>query len=488
MSSELLNFSTITTVPKTYSWDEGTPLVIYDLSRILINDEESFQPSTNSSRVEYVGYAPYSVLTFLSNITPNPSAVITKRVVDFGDYYNSQSNVIVYDSLSAEYFCHTYIMPGVYTVKMTMTEYVRVNQEEISFFGCIERYCREWTWKSTKCLPTTTNRTTWASTGSNEPIEKRWRDRPEERCDAPWVNSGGVYIQPTELAAPLPIFWQWCNYSCFPTDNLRNIQTTWDSSSFQRSSQIVWAEATVCATLPYRETSWTWNNQTCNNVLLSSPTQSDSFSWDELKCESCDNRTWDQITIEDCYEAPYILSAINTEIVKNLIIRVIEIPPEAYIQSNQATNFDERVSPYTVTLTPRFVKCGSFPIERIDWDLGDGTPIISQKRWAVNKDSRFVYTGVYGLDWQDPRNYDIVHTYTKTLDSNFSFYPSLTCYASSTHTNDCASTVVGPLKLKSLAVTDSTANLKLLQNELTDKGAVIIGEIDKTVAAWSIKT
>lgn len=486
MSSPTLDFTTIATVPQNYSWDEGTPLIGYELSRLLINDESLFVPSNNSSGVEYIGYAPYSVLTFSSTLNPNPSAIITKRVIDFGDYYNNQNNIIVSEALSAELYCHTYVMPGLYTVKMTTTEYVKAEDQQLSFFSCIERYCKEWTWKSTQCLPTTNTRTTWLSTASTKSLEKRWRDRPEERCDAPWVNTGGIYVQPTELAAPLPIFWQWCNYSCFPTDNLRNLQTTWDSSSFQKSNQIVWSEATVCTTIPYRATSWTWNQQTCGNVLLSSSTQSSSFSWDELKRESCDNRTWDEITIEDCYEAPYNIATSVNQIVKEAIIRVIEIPPKAYIESNQSEVFDERMSPYTVTLTPRFIKCGSFPIERIDWDLGDGTPIISQKRWAVNKDPRFVYSGAYSLDWQDPRNYDIVHTYTKTIDSNFSFYPSLTCYASSTHTNDCASTVIGPLKLRSVTTADTTANVKLIQNELTDKGVVLIGEIDKTIAAWNL--
>ena len=81
---------------------------------------------------------------------------------------------------------------------------------------------------------------------------------------------------------------------------------------------------------------------------------------------------------------------------------------------------------------------------------------------------------------KDPRNYDVIHTYRKTFDAGFSFYPSLTAYASSTGAYDCTAAIVGPLKLPSA----TEFNMAILQNELTDHGKAIIGEVEGAAAAW----
>ena len=149
-------------------------------------------------------------------------------------------------------------------------------------------------------------------------------------------------------------------------------------------------------------------------------------------------------------------------------------------------------------MSPKLSQTGSFPIEQIDWDLGDGSPILTQKRWDVNRSEDFIFNNNFPFDWEDPRNYDVVHTYSKTNDSDFTFYPSLTVYASSTKSSDCVSGIVGPIKIDELPQEDIYSNtyidiekkskvfqkIKLMQNELTEHGKLLIGEVDGVAVAW----
>ena len=484
-----IGVESLLTVPPDYSWDEGSPLVEYPSDKLLFNDPSLILSSNNNCEgTEYVAYSPFALLTLSSVTTVDISAVSVKRVMDFGDYYNSESNIVTSSVLSAATFCHTYIMPGLYTVSLEFTEFIRSTPHDFSNYSCIQRYCREWTWKSVYCPNTVITRVTWKSTLSGATLEKRWKDKFDEECTEPWMYTGGLYVQPTELAPPLPLFWQWYNFTCAPNDNLRNINATWQNTSFQNSEQLIWRDVgSPCLNLPYKETSWKWQSQTCSTPLTSSAA-SNSYMWDEVSCDGNNRKTWDEASI-NCFETPYTLFRVAKKYVKEMLLRVIEIPPVAYLHVNQSNNFNHRISPYTVTLSPRFVKSGSFPIEKIEWDLGDGSPIITQKRWDINKDPVFLYTGAYSLDWDDPRNFDVIHTYTVNPTTGYTFYPSLTCYASSTHTTDCVAGIVGPLKLKEFEETDNDSaengfNLRLLQNELTESGKVLVGEIGRTAVVW----
>ena len=156
-----------------------------------------------------------------------------------------------------------------------------------------------------------------------------------------------------------------------------------------------------------------------------------------------------------------------------------------------------RLTPLTVRLSPKHVICGSFPIEKIVWDMGDGSPLITQRRWAPTLEHPFVYStslltetdptnlkvysGSLENDPQDPRNYDVEHTYYRTLQGPHSFYPSMTAYASSTGTYDTAAAVVGPLLFPTK---DEELKINLIQSELTSHGKVYIGEINNNVAVW----
>ena len=92
---------------------------------------------------------------------------------------------------------------------------------------------------------------------------------------------------------------------------------------------------------------------------------------------------------------------------------------------------------------------------------------------------------------KDPRNYDIIHEYEVSPGSSLTFYPSLTCYTSSTASFDCAKGLVGPINPSSdnsnggQYGASTKKPLLLIQNELTDKGKVLLANIDCTAVVWN---
>jgi hypothetical protein len=483
MSNVTFDFLNIVSVPADYSWDEGTPLVEYPNSN-LITDVVSSIDVNMQPDADYVGYAPFVSFSLSSFAgTPSPSSVAVQRLVDFGDYYNSDSNYVMNPTLSNAVFCHNYIMPGVYTITLTKTEYV-INSTSSALFepySCMERYCDQgiqWTWNKTDCEYSSDPKITWNSTLSNQTWEKRWIDRPEETCNASWAAVNGIYVETgDQFNSRYPLSWQWYNFLS-QSPNKHNTPTTWEQTGFQQSDQLSWSETSgPCYNFNSLEVNWNWNNITCD---LSANPFGTILTWDELQCIQPQATSWDDIkrTCGTSTNTITTLSASKNVITHTRALRVIEIPPTAYLDVTDLT--PNKTSPLTVRLSPRIIKSGSFPIEKIVWNLGDGSPLLIQRRWDPTQESPFVFSNTYNLDWKDPRNYDIVHTYRKTNESGFSFYPSLTAYASSTGTLDCAAAMVGPLKLEST----SEFNLSILQNELTDHGKVIIGEVGNTAAAW----
>lgn len=87
----------------------------------------------------------------------------------------------------------------------------------------------------------------------------------------------------------------------------------------------------------------------------------------------------------------------------------------------------------------------------------------------------------------DPRNFDVIHTYTRVTNEASCFYPSITAVASSTSTSNCAATVLGPVELTplSLSQTASATGFSILQNELTTKGKAYLVQVDKQVVFLS---
>jgi hypothetical protein len=132
------------------------------------------------------------------------------------------------------------------------------------------------------------------------------------------------------------------------------------------------------------------------------------------------------------------------EAIKTYLIEVKEIPPVAYLCV--LTSPSHGTSPYTIRITPQYCKPGSFPFERIVWDFGDGSPLYTVKRYTIPDTSKFVYTNRYSNDPNDPRNYDAIHTYTRSANSYSMFYPSITAFCSNTNSFDACSVSIGPIE------------------------------------------
>jgi hypothetical protein len=376
------------TVPSTYSWDNGIPSPTSSELTDLQVDEEGY----------LVGYAPFAFVRLSSVSTPEPtdSALTVFRTINFNDYYNCESVLLTSLGFDEAYFCHVYVMPGIYEPAMTTIQYV-----------------------------------TSVDTGQQPTI---------------------FYQQETIEESQAPVF-----------DLLEQIDR----------GRIY----------------WNWNKLVCNSPEICDTGVGDltnnSITWKQASCNEVYSKTWQSVS-GNCFESPLVVGPSSASVSKLANkIKIKEISPVAYLSAAQPDSLN-RISPLSATLTARFTKCGSFPIEKIVWDLGDGSPQLIQRRWSVNASDPFVYTGVFSSDPNDPRNYDVKHIYTINKNTGFSFYPSITAYASSTSTTDCASTTVGPIKPQTYSLTNN--KIKLLQNNVDDQkvfsALLQIGE-DITAAKFS---
>lgn len=460
----------IKTVPPTYSWDQGVPGIgftdfVTELSSCAV-------ASSNSRGIEYVGYAPFTFVSLSSEPgkTLN-NCLLLERTADFGDYYNSEYNLVTVSTLSVASLCHSYLMPGLYTIRFNRTEYVEAVAPTFRPHGpCFQKHCINWSWKSLTIRGSTPS-VTWATASSGKSYEKKWK---YEACDTDWASVNDLYSQMAEEKINKISTWQWYNFLGNSNKSVYNNPLQWSSTGFQQPSQVSWNESIgPCLDLGQtKQLRWTWNNVTVHPNPLAN-----AITWDDTKVTEPRNTTWDR-TQQSCIGlTTTILSSITQTSIKEAYVRVIEILPTAYLEVQQP---NDRVSPITVKLSPSKIICGSFPIEKIVWDLGDGSPLLVQRRWSNTLEQPFVYSGSLSADPLDPRNYDIIHTYVKTSTTGFSFYPSITAYASSTGSWDCASGIVGPLKLNRAV----EGKVSLIQTELTEHGKVLIGQVDNNVAIW----
>jgi len=164
---------------------------------------------------------------------------------------------------------------------------------------------------------------------------------------------------------------------------------------------------------------------------------------------------------------------INVQIVSKTIVEVKEIPPVAGITC--ITRPLTGVSPYTVLLSPTACTPGSFPIDRIDWDFGDGSPIKTITRYAEVVDPEIIFTDTYIDDPLDVRNYSALHTYRRCTNTCSVFYPSLTCYSANTSTYDSCCTTVGPILLP------LSPDLTVLKIRNTLKGNIYALDADNNI-------
>lgn len=479
----------IRTVPPSYSWDKGTPGITFtDL--VTAVDECQRLTTNNERRIEYVGYAPYLSIALSSDSGAIDIHQNIIRTANFGDYYNSESNIVNNSSFDYAAFSHTYVMPGLYSIRLDRKEYIILRVLDVATLGfCLQKYCVDWTWANFNSLNSTlpnVSAYTWKSTMSSSPFRpnkdaayigpKKWKFEP---CNEEWASGNGIFVQQTGYNnTRTPLSWQWYNFQNNTGRNALNIPTLWLSSGFQQPSQLNWKETTgpCLQNLNYQASDiiWKWDNitnQKAGRFIT-------NITWDETRLTEPGNITWDFSSMFCAGDAVnLVLSAGVQSITNQAFIRVLEIQPQAYLEVFQP---EDRLSPLTVTISPRNTVSGSFPIEKIVWDLGDGSPLLTQRRWSPTLEAPFVFSGAISEDYEDPRNYDVVHTYRKTPKSEYSFYPSITAYASSTGSFDSAACAVGPLRYTE----PTNTNFKLLQNELTDQGKVILGQVDDTIAIW----
>jgi hypothetical protein len=211
------------------------------------------------------------------------------------------------------------------------------------------------------------------------------------------------------------------------------------------------------------------------------------YTWNQITTLSNPNLIWTEYTgisadtINGTTVVPNV-TALVTGQTSNFLISVVEIPPTAYLSANISTNAGNIVFPLTITITPRYTRTGSFPIEKIVWDFGDGSPLVTKRRWDKNTVSPFLSTDALSADLIDPRNFDVTHTYTKQNTTQFSFYPSITAYASSTGTTDVCSITIGPVRAEPL-----TEDFTILHTDLNEDGVVMIGQVGSQATGWKTK-
>jgi len=155
---------------------------------------------------------------------------------------------------------------------------------------------------------------------------------------------------------------------------LGNDPINWLSAGFQQDKQFTWKNsAGPCVNLPIEGITWRWERLTIPplTATVGEKLLTKNITWDQVALTSPKATTWDFAKNNCSTVGTIVLSANKQTIVKKAVVRVKEIPPTAYLTVEQP---EDRLSPLTVRLSPRNTICGSFPIEKIVWDLGDGSP------------------------------------------------------------------------------------------------------------------
>lgn len=216
------------------------------------------------------------------------------------------------------------------------------------------------------------------------------------------------------------------------------------------------------------------------------------WSWHDLKLSANNPVTWEQSKFNTefekkwAYEANDIICTVNDAnflktldvleytTIKTAVVEVVEQPPKARLICLTApiTGY----SPYTVALSPKASITGSFPIDRIDWDFNDGTPIKTATRYSTPDLTYFSFTNTFFDDPKDPRNYDAIYTYKRNINSYSVFYPSITCYSANTSKTDACSISIGPILLQPLQ-----EDFKVLKTRNTDQGILYAFSVDKNL-------
>ena len=142
------------TVPKTYTWDAGIPNTLNTVKVL---------PSYYG---KIDGYAPSLAVLFHNKTKTDTTDPDTTAYYewDFGDYYNDSTN-IVRVFCDDHYITHVYVMPGIYTVKLTQ---YKVKKKQVYIENgnpCLGKYGKLWYWDKLMCSSIDeANRITWDDT------------------------------------------------------------------------------------------------------------------------------------------------------------------------------------------------------------------------------------------------------------------------------------------------------------------------------------
>jgi hypothetical protein len=268
--------------------------------------------------------------------------------------------------------------------------------------------------------------------------------------------------------------WYWQNFYCTtsPAGAANTNLLQWDSLKSTSQYPKTWDSSDKC--LQKYCLSWSWR-------LLQSNSKG-SVTWAQAKRTGPYSKLWryepnNTVCAQPIAKAKSVL-LVQEQTVQNVCsITVLEKSPVAGMYCFTPPPLTA-INQITVQLTPRTTVTGSFPIDRIVWDLGDGTPLITVSRYSTPTDPSLIATNVLSSDPADVRNYDVVHTYYRNSKNTYPvFYPSLTCYSANTNTSDSCCLTIGPITLSS---TPSVTHL--LKTKNTMSGNMYIFGIDNNIS------
>lgn len=243
--------------------------------------------------------------------------------------------------------------------------------------------------------------------------------------------------------------WFWDNMTSLSGDIL-----TWDQTLCTGKYAKWWDNELACFQKYCKF--WDWYNLSQDIYPGANP-----ITWRQTYTDRVYSKKW-AFEANDTYcktEAVFLDTVVVEEqtYTTTNIIEVYEINPIANLYS--LTQPTTGTVPYTVQLTPRGTVPGSFAIEKIDWDFGDGSPIQTVWRHQSPTSTLFTLTCTFSADLNDPRNYDAIYTYNRALNTYPVFYPSITAYSGNTNSSDACSIIIGPLSLSSVP-----SNIHILKN------------------------
>jgi hypothetical protein len=266
--------------------------------------------------------------------------------------------------------------------------------------------------------------------------------------------------------------WYWDNLQCSQVD-----AKTWNDTQCGAAHAKWWDSELQCFQKYCRF--WNWEK-------LRSVETNNRVKWEETIPGAQYQKRWFFEANDSVCSVPDITTTINTKqqaATKQYIVEVKELSPRAALHS--VTQPASGISPYVIRLTPKITKTGSFPIDRIDWDFGDGSPIKTVVRQGDNlNDPELSFNYTYTGDTLDPRNYDALHTYTRDINTYSLFYPSITAYSANTGTSDSCSTLIGPILLPNI-----TPNaIKFTKAKNTLNGILYTAVYDETCTFFTTVT